>query len=155
MLDPKCVGDTVWMLVSRHYHRQLGTNIKYKSPTSPSGELWCWWPMLVPQALLRWHKFYWIMHQVEFHISNITDQSLTSHSGILWCWWPIGMSATCRKMSPTYFFVISIFKWSPSLSHQHNYVTNITVTMTYFLLIWYRSIRWWDTSWHSFTRNKV
>ena len=26
------------------------------------------------------------------------------------------------------FFVINILKWSPSLSHQHNDVTNITVT---------------------------
>ena len=26
-------------------HRELGTNIKYQSPTSHFGVLWCWWPM--------------------------------------------------------------------------------------------------------------
>ena len=30
---------------SHHQHRELGTNIKYQSPTSHSGVLWCWWPM--------------------------------------------------------------------------------------------------------------
>ena len=56
-------------------------------------------------------KLYWIWHQVEFNVSNITYRSPTSHSSILWCWWPIGISPTCRKMSPTYFFVTNISKW--------------------------------------------
>ena len=34
-----------------------------------------------------------------------------------------------QKRSPKYFFVTNILKWSPSLSHQHNDVTNITVTI--------------------------
>ena len=43
----------------------------------------------------------------------IRYRSSTSHSGVFWYWWPIKMSPTCRKMS---------------LSHQHNDVTNITIT---------------------------
>ena len=38
---------------SRHQHRELGINIRYQSPTSYSGVLWCWWPMLVPQDLFK------------------------------------------------------------------------------------------------------
>ena len=38
---------------SRHQYRELGINIKYQSPTSHSGVLWCWWPMLVPQDLFK------------------------------------------------------------------------------------------------------
>ena len=47
------------------------------------------------------------------------------------------MSPTCRKMSPRKkfkkkiqekIFVTNILKWTSSLSHQHNDVTNITVT---------------------------
>ena len=33
---------------SRHQHRELGTNIKYQSPTSHSAVLWCWCSMSVP-----------------------------------------------------------------------------------------------------------
>ena len=37
---------------SRHQYQELGTNIKYQSPTSHSGVLWCELPILVPQELL-------------------------------------------------------------------------------------------------------
>ena len=102
--------------------------------------------MKVPNDMFKdGEKFHWTWHQFEFHVSNITYRSRTSHSGILWCWWLIGRSPTCRKMKPTYFFVINILKWSPSLSHQHNDATNITVSVFFISSyeseqsFWYRS----------------
>jgi len=104
----------------RHQHQISVTNITFcrimmlVTDVSPSGSVW------------RWQKNYWIWHLVEFHVSNITYRSPTSHSGILWCWWPIGMSPTCRKMTPSYFFchqhlkMVIITKSPTSPCHQHH-----------------------------------
>ena len=53
-----------------------------------------------------------------------------------WHIWHIMMLVTewnvtdMQKIPPTYFFVTHILKWTPSLRHQHNDVTNINVTIS-------------------------
>ena len=42
---------------SRHQHRELGSNIKYQSPTSHSAILWCWWPIGMPPTCRKMHTF--------------------------------------------------------------------------------------------------
>ena len=80
MLETKYVGDKIWMLVTSHL--VFCTNIKYQSPTSRSGVLWWWWPMLVPRDLFKDGKIHWIWHRVELYVSNITYQRATSYSAI-------------------------------------------------------------------------
>ena len=54
---------------SRHQHRELGTNIKYQSPTSHSGVLWCWWPIGMLPTCTKMSSTYFFCRQ---HLKMVT-----------------------------------------------------------------------------------
>ena len=82
-------------------------NFRKTSKDTLKGLHRCWWRMLETKCVGDKSR-----HQYRELSTNIKYQSPTPNSGIL-CW----------------FFVTNILKWSPSLSHQHNDVTNTTVTL--------------------------
>ena len=78
------------------------------------GDELCWWH--VWDVGDRWR------YQHQELSTNIKKQSSTSHSGSVWC-------------------NVGDVKWSPRWSHQHNDVTNITVTSSWISKIPFNSIK--------------
>ena len=68
----------------------------------------CWWSDLSPTSRVR-HQH----HILAYYDVGDRRKSLR----------------ICLKMKMSYWNVTNILKWSPSLSHQHNDVTNITITL--------------------------
>ena len=81
----------------------------------------CWWRML--ETMLSPMS----RHQVTLPTSRVR------HQHHILAYYDVGDRLECHqhaeKCHQHIFYVTNILKWSPSLSHQHNDVTNITVTL--------------------------
>ena len=93
----------------------------------------CWWQVTSPTSRVR--------HQHQIAVTNITIWHIMM---LVTDWNVTNMRknvTNMRKNVTNILFVTNISKWSSSWSHQHNDVTNITVTVTLMCHMFYRISR--------------